>query len=106
MFRKTGTAEKDKELNERLKESIPVIREHLFYEIIRGRNLIPIKSTKANFLGIDLDAKEYVVIVLELNLSDSKSEYDKNLLKYAVMELCEKPSPLSINAIRSIFVKI
>lgn len=89
--KKLEQLKKDKELNERLKESIPVIREHLFYEIIRGRNLIPDKiNKKANFLGIDLDAKEYVVIVLELNLSDSKSEYDKNLLKYAVMELCEE----------------
>ncbi len=87
---KFSQLKKDKELNERLKESIPIIREHLFHKIIKGKNInLDLITGKADFLGINLKAEEYLVIVVEPNLSENKSEYDKNLTKYAVMELCE-----------------
>lgn len=88
--RKLDKLKKDKELNERLKESLPVIREHLFYEIIRGKNIHLDKIyEKSEFLGVDLNAKQYAVIILELHIPENKSEYDKNLIKYAAMEKCE-----------------
>lgn len=88
---KMDKLKKDKELNERLKESLPVIREHLFYEIVRGKNIRLEKVfEKAAFLGVNLNAKKYAVLILELHIPDNKSEYDIILMKFAAMEKSEK----------------
>jgi len=80
---------KDKELNERLKESIPIIRDNFFCEIVSGKCIsMDSIAAKADFLEIDLKAQQYSVVVIELHSLDNINEYDKNLIKYAAMEIC------------------
>lgn len=80
---------RDRELNERLRESIPILRDKFLYEIVMGKNTNKSSiDSKADFLEVDLKAGQYAVIILELSNVDYRNEYDKNLMKYAVMDIC------------------
>lgn len=80
---------KDKELNDRLKESIPIIRDNFFLDLVSGKYAsVDSIVKKAEFLGVDLKARQYAVAVLEFHNQGKGNEYDRNLIKFAAMELC------------------
>lgn len=82
---------KDKELNDRLKESIPIIRDSFFIGLVSGkRDSAESIVAAADFLGLDLAARQYAVALLELHNRGDGDEYDRNLIRYAVMDICRE----------------
>lgn len=80
---------KDSELNDRLKESIPIIRDSFFQELVNGKcTSVESITAKSDFLGVDLAARQYAVALVELHGAGNGDEYDRNLIRYATVDLC------------------
>lgn len=94
LYKRLDKLKKDKDLNNKLIESLPILRNNFLCQIISYNN-IEQRSIfdKADFLNIDLRKERYSAIVLELNSMNNNEEYDKHLIKYAVMEICENSFP-------------
>lgn len=89
---------KNEEINRRLVESFPIIKDNLFYQLIKGRNLnLKTILDKGKFLGIEFNKSHLAVIVLELYNNDHLNEYDRNLIRYAVIDICENSFPHDMN---------
>ena len=83
----------DENLNKQLKKNIPILKDIFLNQIVTGK-LTDLQTMKerSEFLGIELSMSQYTVLVLELqddNLVSKRSEYDKNMLKLAVINHLE-----------------
>lgn len=89
--RRMDKLKKDRELNDRLRESIPIIRDSFFLELVGGK-IASAESiaAKAEFLGVELMARQYAVAILEFHSLGNGCEYDRNLIKYAAMDICRE----------------
>jgi len=84
----------DEELNRRLKESLPMLKESFLFNLMLGK----LKNheyilDKADFLNIKLKNVEYLVVIFEIqNIKDNNSinEYNKNLFNVSIIRTAEE----------------
>lgn len=84
----------DLQLNNRLKSSIPILRDNFFKQLINGKiSDTKIINERMDFLKVDLKGPQYLSLILQIDEgyhNKTTSEYDKNLFKLAVMDTSEE----------------
>lgn len=85
---------KDAELNRKLKENLPILRDNFFSLLVGGKlpDMDEINE-KAAFLGINIAFGEFAVLILDIENMEARRNTDtrqKNLLKFAVVNCAEK----------------
>lgn len=81
------------DLKKQAEENIPVLRERLLNEWLQGSGTMDPSSSagRLQYLGIDLSASYYMVVVVDIDsLDDLDSEEDKQIRKFAVQDIAQE----------------
>lgn len=78
-------------LNEQVKGSLPIVREHFLTELVGGKLTADQIRSRMDFLQMDLTSRYYSVSVLRFKrVADQENNMKKELIKYFVTQIIEE----------------